>query len=192
MICDHFRARDLVQRSDLQKRGRCSPESAETGSQLPRDQEERGDADLESSLHVLEKAWFNAQPTVTFSSVLGEFLERVALGWKKQADEPGQTLKRAVTGRLGTGGVCVCDGQVCPDVRQGTMMPWARRLGGRGEESEGVRKRGRKRVRERERTEGGERERKKKSRARERGAGLGERKCLSPGLEWKDDERRWR
>ncbi|GFX19064.1 hypothetical protein TNCV_4002931, partial [Trichonephila clavipes] len=37
-----------------------------------------------------------------------------------------------------------------------------------------------------------ERERKKKSRARERGAGLGERKRLSPGLEWKDDERRWR
>ncbi|GFY58844.1 dynein intermediate chain 1, axonemal [Trichonephila inaurata madagascariensis] len=61
MICDHFRARDPVQSSDLQKRGRCSPESAETGSQLPRDQEEREDADLESSLHVLEKAWFNAQ-----------------------------------------------------------------------------------------------------------------------------------
>ncbi|GFU30467.1 hypothetical protein TNCV_1687301 [Trichonephila clavipes] len=28
------------------------------------------------------------------------------------------------------------DGEVCPDVRQGTMAPWARRLGGRGEESE--------------------------------------------------------
>ncbi|GFT36377.1 hypothetical protein TNCV_4259971 [Trichonephila clavipes] len=27
------------------------------------------------------------------------------------------------------------DGQVCPDVRQGTMAPWARRLGG-GRKSE--------------------------------------------------------
>ncbi|GFV18183.1 hypothetical protein TNCV_169861 [Trichonephila clavipes] len=59
------------------------------------------------------------------------------------------------------------DGQVCPDVRQGTMAPWARRLGGKkrkvrrggrkGRERTDGRRRGengRKRVRERERTVG--------------------------------------
>ncbi|GFU64313.1 hypothetical protein TNCV_3446231 [Trichonephila clavipes] len=105
------------------------------------------------------------------------------------------------------------DGQVCPDVGQGTTVPWARRPGcvlacdaqkGRGRprdfcdlpirrdegcvvntplvfkrvlfrrEGERRRKRRRKRV------------------GRERGAGLGWRKGLSPRLEWKDDERRWR
>ncbi|GFU67741.1 hypothetical protein TNCV_3134061 [Trichonephila clavipes] len=49
-----------------------------------------------------------------------------------------------VKGRLGTGGVCVCDGQVGPDVRQGTMAPWARRLGGEGSSKKGQ-KGGRKR-----------------------------------------------
>ncbi|GFR24123.1 hypothetical protein TNCT_239341 [Trichonephila clavata] len=68
MIHGHFRARDLVQSSDLQIRGRCSPESAETGSQLPRDQEEREEANLESSLYVLEKAWFNAQVNESLDS----------------------------------------------------------------------------------------------------------------------------
>ncbi|GFX07801.1 hypothetical protein TNCV_4160701 [Trichonephila clavipes] len=66
------------------------------------------------------------------------------------------------------------DGQVCPDVGQGRE---------RKKSGENERK---KKTGNRE-----ERERKKKSRARERGAGLGERKRLSPGLEWKDDERRW-
>ncbi|GFV52526.1 hypothetical protein TNCV_1564351 [Trichonephila clavipes] len=62
------------------------------------------------------------------------------------------------------------DGQVCPDVGQGTMVPWARRPG----RNERRRKRRRKRV------------------VRERGASLGWRKGLGPRLEWKDDERRWR
>ncbi|GFV81385.1 uncharacterized protein TNCV_2033941 [Trichonephila clavipes] len=69
------------------------------------------------------------------------------------------------------------DGQVCPDVGQGTMAPWARRLGcvlacyaqiGRGRREEEKKK------------DGGEDRRD------------GERKGLGPGLEWKDDERRWR
>ncbi|GFS42140.1 hypothetical protein NPIL_141771 [Nephila pilipes] len=51
-----FRARDPVRNDDLQKQGRCAPESAKTGSQLPRDQEEKEHLDLESSLHVLERA----------------------------------------------------------------------------------------------------------------------------------------
>ncbi|GFU09051.1 hypothetical protein TNCV_1319131 [Trichonephila clavipes] len=76
------------------------------------------------------------------------------------------------------------NGQVCPDVGQGTMAPWARRLGREKKSGENGRK---EKTGDRE-----ERERKKKSRARERGAGLGERKWLSPRLEWKDDERRWR
>ncbi|GFX52719.1 hypothetical protein TNCV_3980221 [Trichonephila clavipes] len=58
------------------------------------------------------------------------------------------------------------DGQVCPDVGQGIMSPWARRLGCVLET-------------------------KKKRREREE-PGLGWRKGLSPRLEWKDDERRWR
>ncbi|GFV02978.1 hypothetical protein TNCV_2744411 [Trichonephila clavipes] len=83
------------------------------------------------------------------------------------------------------------DRQVCPDVGQGTMAPWARRLG-----REKIRKRtdGRRR-----RVDGkGEREsrRRKKRRKRvgerERGARLVWRKGLSPGLKWKEDERRWR
>ncbi|GFW97694.1 hypothetical protein TNCV_1424581 [Trichonephila clavipes] len=67
------------------------------------------------------------------------------------------------------------DGQVCPDVGQGTMAPWARRLG--WEEGESGRESGRK--------ENGEE-------TRGEGRRDGERKGLSPGLEWKDDERRWR
>ncbi|GFW04161.1 hypothetical protein TNCV_2669261 [Trichonephila clavipes] len=35
-------------------------------------------------------------------------------------------------------------------------------------------------------------EKRRKRVGRERGAGLGWRKGLSPRLEWKDDERRWR
>ncbi|GFT64207.1 hypothetical protein TNCV_2200881 [Trichonephila clavipes] len=45
------------------------------------------------------------------------------------------------------------DEQVCPDVRQGTMVPWARRLGRRKGESgreNGRKKKRRKRVGERE------------------------------------------
>ncbi|GFS81466.1 hypothetical protein TNCV_896061 [Trichonephila clavipes] len=106
------------------------------------------------------------------------------------------------------------DGQVCPDVGQGTMAPWARRLGrerSRKRETGGERERRRK-----EKTRGdekGERERKsgvrgengwkekegrRKRREREGGEETrgedrrdGERKGLSPGLEWKDDERRF-
>ncbi|GFU56257.1 hypothetical protein TNCV_713111 [Trichonephila clavipes] len=60
------------------------------------------------------------------------------------------------------------DGQVCPDVGQGTMAPWARRLGNEGR-----------------REENGEETRGEDRRDEER-------KGWSPGLEWKDDERRWR
>ncbi|GFU93460.1 hypothetical protein TNCV_2728471 [Trichonephila clavipes] len=88
------------------------------------------------------------------------------------------------------------NGQVCPDVGQGIMVPWARRPGRRKKKRE-----------------------KKRRERQERGAGLGwrkgespaldgermrgepwlertgrerERKGFSPRLEWKDDERRWR
>ncbi|GFS49384.1 hypothetical protein TNCV_2411381 [Trichonephila clavipes] len=73
------------------------------------------------------------------------------------------------------------DGQVCPDVRQGTTAPWARRLGRRG--SPGERMDGRRRRKKSQ--ENGEETRGEDRRD-------GERKGLSPGLEWKDDERRWR
>ncbi|GFW48374.1 hypothetical protein TNCV_1109371 [Trichonephila clavipes] len=75
------------------------------------------------------------------------------------------------------------DGQVCPDVGQGTMAPWARRLGcvlacyaqiGRKRRENGGRK-----EREREETE----KDKKKSRGeRERGARLVWRKGFSPEI----------
>ncbi|GFW69525.1 hypothetical protein TNCV_488711 [Trichonephila clavipes] len=95
------------------------------------------------------------------------------------------------------------DGQVCPDVRQGTMAPWARRLGcvlacyaqiGRGRGRGGVRERRRKeRKVERERTEGedgrrdGERgrmdgKREERESERESGARLVWRKELSPEI----------
>ncbi|GFW76076.1 hypothetical protein TNCV_2057231 [Trichonephila clavipes] len=69
------------------------------------------------------------------------------------------------------------DGQVCPDVGQGTMAPWARRLGREGGE----------RRKRRERTEGRriERRRQKKRKGvgeRERGARLVWRKGLSPEI----------
>ncbi|GFV55684.1 hypothetical protein TNCV_754841 [Trichonephila clavipes] len=78
------------------------------------------------------------------------------------------------------------NGQVCPDVGQGTMAPWARRLGR-------TRKR---REREKRREDGkgekGER-RKREERSRgERGARLVWRKGLSPEIGvGKDEERRW-
>ncbi|GFW42929.1 hypothetical protein TNCV_734621 [Trichonephila clavipes] len=107
------------------------------------------------------------------------------------------------------------DGQVCPDVGQGTMAPWARRLGcllacyaqigrgrsretferkqKRGENGREEKGRGRKR-REIRRGPKGRRRKKRRKRVgeRERGARLVWRKGLSPGVEWKDDERRWR
>ncbi|GFU64358.1 hypothetical protein TNCV_2731551 [Trichonephila clavipes] len=67
------------------------------------------------------------------------------------------------------------DGQVCPDVGQGIMVPWARRRGRKGGEK------GKRRRRERER-ERGEKERKKSRRERERGARLVWRKGLSPEI----------
>ncbi|GFV35268.1 hypothetical protein TNCV_3203001 [Trichonephila clavipes] len=89
------------------------------------------------------------------------------------------------------------DGQVCPDVRQGTMAPWARRLGGvLACYAQIGRGRGRKES-PGERTDG-RRRREKVGRERKEGEGRGEdrrdgeRKGLSPGLEWKDDERLWR
>ncbi|GFV57301.1 hypothetical protein TNCV_2679911 [Trichonephila clavipes] len=115
------------------------------------------------------------------------------------------------------------DGQVCPDVGQGTMAPWSRRLGcvlacyaqiGRGRSRETFcdlpirRNEGRvvntplvfKRVlfqgekrRKKSREENGRKRRREETeKERESGARLVWRKGLSPGLEWKNDERRWR
>ncbi|GFT94972.1 hypothetical protein TNCV_1472601 [Trichonephila clavipes] len=58
------------------------------------------------------------------------------------------------------------EGQVCPDVRQGTMAPWARRLGG-----EEKRKDKKKVGRERRRDERRRQERRRKKRA-ESGIGV--------------------
>ncbi|GFU99539.1 hypothetical protein TNCV_4082621 [Trichonephila clavipes] len=74
------------------------------------------------------------------------------------------------------------DGQVCPDVGQGTMAPWARRL---------------RRRKTGERREGRRRERRRKKRRKEVGEREGNRPCMEKRAEsgdWneKDDERRWR
>ncbi|GFY04401.1 hypothetical protein TNCV_4414891 [Trichonephila clavipes] len=96
------------------------------------------------------------------------------------------------------------DGQVCPDVGQGTMAPWARRLGREGrtekdgreereEEKRTEREKGKRRERERrerrkekgEETEGEERgdgKGEEKESGRERGARLVWRKGLSPEI----------
>ncbi|GFT65498.1 hypothetical protein TNCV_583631 [Trichonephila clavipes] len=81
------------------------------------------------------------------------------------------------------------EGQVCPDVGQGTMAPWARRLGERGRTEKergrvGERKKTGERE-ERERREKGEREETEKEKRvgeRERGARLAWRKGLSPEI----------
>ncbi|GFU28738.1 hypothetical protein TNCV_469071 [Trichonephila clavipes] len=98
------------------------------------------------------------------------------------------------------------DGQVCPDVGQGTKAPWARRLGCvlACYAQIGREKRRRREEREREETEGEDEKRWKRREEggdgkgegkrvgeRQRGARLVWRKGLSPGWEWKDDERRW-
>ncbi|GFX77302.1 hypothetical protein TNCV_5064301 [Trichonephila clavipes] len=76
------------------------------------------------------------------------------------------------------------DGQVCPDVRQGTMAPWARRLGGErkeGKKSGGGRKTGERGEGDekvgRERTEG-EEERRREERAE---SGTGVKKTMNAG-----------
>ncbi|GFU96833.1 hypothetical protein TNCV_5093071 [Trichonephila clavipes] len=64
------------------------------------------------------------------------------------------------------------DGQVCPDVGQGTMAPWARRLWGEGKKSRERRRRkgkGEKDVRERK---------KETEKEKERSRGERERSCL--------------
>ncbi|GFX10317.1 hypothetical protein TNCV_1867121 [Trichonephila clavipes] len=71
------------------------------------------------------------------------------------------------------------DGQVCPDVRQGTMAPWARRLG-RRPESPGERTDGRRRRvdgRERRRDERRRQERWRKGLSPE----IGVKKTMNPG-----------
>ncbi|GFY10792.1 hypothetical protein TNCV_1123151 [Trichonephila clavipes] len=96
------------------------------------------------------------------------------------------------------------DGQVCPDVGQGTMAPWARRLEcvlacyaqiglGRREKG-GTKKVGRERTEGEGRGDGRRRERRRQRRRKERqrGARLVWRKGLSLGLEWKNEESRWR
>ncbi|GFU25979.1 hypothetical protein TNCV_5104711 [Trichonephila clavipes] len=76
------------------------------------------------------------------------------------------------------------DGQVCPDVGQGTMAPWARRLG------EG-RRRKKKKTGEREKRKKERREEKKRSRG-ERSPPCMEKRAESGDWSEKDDERRWR
>ncbi|GFW97594.1 hypothetical protein TNCV_684641 [Trichonephila clavipes] len=82
------------------------------------------------------------------------------------------------------------DGQVCPDVRQGTMAPWARRLVcvlacyaqiGRGR---GEKKKGRERTdgRRGERMDGRRRERRRKEKREETAKKNGERKGLCPEI----------
>ncbi|GFY25409.1 hypothetical protein TNCV_2485291 [Trichonephila clavipes] len=75
------------------------------------------------------------------------------------------------------------DGQVCPDVGQGTMAPWARRLGwedGREREEKEKRKKERREETEKEREEDEKTEEKESE--RERGARLVWRKGLSPEI----------
>ncbi|GFT80081.1 hypothetical protein TNCV_1368321 [Trichonephila clavipes] len=88
------------------------------------------------------------------------------------------------------------DGQVCPDVRQGTMAPWARRPGcvlacyaqigrGRGEEkSPGERTDGRRRREEgKSREKDGRDERRRQERRRKKRAesGIGVKKTMNAG-----------
>ncbi|GFX26568.1 hypothetical protein TNCV_4535801 [Trichonephila clavipes] len=80
------------------------------------------------------------------------------------------------------------DGQVCPDVGQGTMAPWARQLGGEGGRRERARRRERRR---KEKKETAKEKKRESERERESGARLVWRKGLSPKIgEKKDDERR--
>ncbi|GFU71650.1 hypothetical protein TNCV_3035901 [Trichonephila clavipes] len=95
------------------------------------------------------------------------------------------------------------DGQVCPYVGQGTMAPWARRLGGRereteregrgdGKRRERRRKESREEETEKERERVGDGKREERSRReREEPALYGDKGGVRR-LEWKDDERRWR
>ncbi|GFX99421.1 hypothetical protein TNCV_1080651 [Trichonephila clavipes] len=70
------------------------------------------------------------------------------------------------------------DGQVGLDVRQGTMAPWARRLGWE-------KKKDKERVRERERTEGegrgDERRRQERRRKKRAESGIGVKKTMNAG-----------
>ncbi|GFV07422.1 hypothetical protein TNCV_1737801 [Trichonephila clavipes] len=71
------------------------------------------------------------------------------------------------------------DGQVCPDVRQGTMAPWARRLG--REEKGRTEKVGR--------TDG---KREERESGRERSPPCMEKRAESGNWSEKDEERQWR
>ncbi|GFX85066.1 hypothetical protein TNCV_4998951 [Trichonephila clavipes] len=92
------------------------------------------------------------------------------------------------------------DGQVCPDVGQGTMAPWARRLGREGGERKKTgRERREKRKKRTERRRKEERKGEREDRKREESRGERERSppCMEKRVEsgdWseKDDERRWR
>ncbi|GFY15960.1 hypothetical protein TNCV_1286051 [Trichonephila clavipes] len=72
------------------------------------------------------------------------------------------------------------DGQVCPDVGQGTMEPWARRLGTKRDGRERER-RGERTEKERGRVGDGKREERSRG-ERDRGARLVWRKGLSPEI----------
>ncbi|GFT80169.1 hypothetical protein TNCV_2241421 [Trichonephila clavipes] len=75
------------------------------------------------------------------------------------------------------------DRQVCPDVRQGTMAPWARRLGGE-EKSPGERTDGRRRREEgKSREKDGRDERRRQERRRKKRAesGIGVKKTMNAG-----------
>ncbi|GFT34109.1 hypothetical protein TNCV_4385321 [Trichonephila clavipes] len=79
------------------------------------------------------------------------------------------------------------DGQVCPDVRQGTMAPWTRRLGGekkRRARKESGRENGRKEEKRRKRREReGSRENGRKKREDERRRKRRERERSPPCME---------
>ncbi|GFX20528.1 hypothetical protein TNCV_3488851 [Trichonephila clavipes] len=88
------------------------------------------------------------------------------------------------------------DGQVCPDVGQRTMVPWARRPGRRGRrerkrrENGGREEKGRTK-KERGRVGDGKREEKESGREREEPALCLEKRAESGDWSEKDDERRW-
>ncbi|GFT61867.1 hypothetical protein TNCV_4914591 [Trichonephila clavipes] len=84
------------------------------------------------------------------------------------------------------------DGQVCPDVGQETMAPWARRLG-RGKDGSERGGEEKKKSGENGRRKRRERRRKKESRGeRERSPPCMEKRAESGNWSEKDDERRWR
>ncbi|GFU82793.1 hypothetical protein TNCV_265901 [Trichonephila clavipes] len=84
------------------------------------------------------------------------------------------------------------DGQVCPDVGQGTMAPWARRLGRREEKGKKERRETERKGRSRKRRERESRRLKESRGERERSSPCMEKRAESGDWSEKDDERRFR